>query len=629
MKLWSPRLLRWSAVLLGIWNGVLVAESLPLGISAGDVSQDSAVLWTLSDGLGSVRFGVATDSAFSNIVATQTIAATNLLVPVKWQTTGLSAGRQYHFRATAPGVSGEVAAGSFRTLAPVGTNNGLRFGVTGDWRGELSSYPGLKNAPARNLDFLVKLGDTIYADYPSPDLNLAQAVTLEEFRIKHREVYSGRGGLNAWRDLQQSTAIFATIDDHEVTNDFAGGAPFGSDPRFGVDASGSEVLLNQTPLYQRGLQAFGEYNAVQELAYNAPSNPLFDGVPDLYRTRTMGKAAAMFLLDGRSFRNEQLPDPNLASPFSVGSFLSNSLLDGARSLLGDIQLARLQNDLLAAQNNGTIWKFVFVPEPIQNLGPAIASDRYEGYAFERSQLLKFINQNGIENVVFISADIHGTVVNNLTYQDPTSPLGIFAPQIATGAWEITTGSLAFAEPFGPTVISLAETLGLLGPAQIPPPFNGMGFPSYRAFYDFLGKIGQSALQEAILQGLINAQLNGVPSAYDPVGLTNNLAVASGRIAKLRPQLLAGTWSATNSFGWTEFEIDARTHDLLVTTYGVDAYTAAQLAVDPSLLNSLNPVVVSQFRVSTVPEPSTGVLLSVGGLAGLMFVRFQARHGRRS
>ena len=46
---------------------------------------------------------------------------------------------------------------------------------------------------------------------------------------------------------------------------------------------------------------------------------------------------------------------------------------------------------------------------IQNLGLFHAEDRYEGYAAERTDLLKFIKANGINNVVFIAAGLHGHV----------------------------------------------------------------------------------------------------------------------------------------------------------------------------------------------------------------------------
>ena len=89
-----------------------------------------------------------------------------------------------------------------------GTQTGLRFGVAGDWRGELSPYPAIANAPQSNLEFFFEFGDTIYADIPSPGLRnpdgteKAQAQTLDDFRIKNSEVYSQRFGLNTWGDLR-------------------------------------------------------------------------------------------------------------------------------------------------------------------------------------------------------------------------------------------------------------------------------------------------------------------------------------------------------------------------------------------------------------------------------------------
>jgi hypothetical protein len=53
---------------------------------------------------------------------------------------------------------------------------------------------------AVGIELLVKLGDSIYADFPSPDLDKAQAESLDDFRRKHNEVYSTRLGLNAFAD---------------------------------------------------------------------------------------------------------------------------------------------------------------------------------------------------------------------------------------------------------------------------------------------------------------------------------------------------------------------------------------------------------------------------------------------
>lgn len=77
-------------------------------------------------------------------------------------------------------------------------------------------------------------------------------------------------------------------------------------------------------------------------------------------------------------------------------------------LLGHAQVECLKNDLFDSQQDGIIWKFVIIPEPIHNFGIINAEDRFEGYAAERTELLKFIHENHIENIVFIADGFHGT-----------------------------------------------------------------------------------------------------------------------------------------------------------------------------------------------------------------------------
>nr|HMQ22027.1 phosphodiesterase [Planctomycetota bacterium] len=63
-----------------------------------------------------------------------------------------------------------------------------------------------------------------------------------------------------------------------------------------------------------------------------------------------------------------------------------------------------------------------------------------------------------QNVVFVSADIHGTLVNNLTYE--AAPI---APRIPVDAFEVVTGAVAYDAPLGPTLVNIATQLGLLTP----------------------------------------------------------------------------------------------------------------------------------------------------------------------
>jgi phosphodiesterase/alkaline phosphatase D-like protein len=565
-------------------SGAGGTEAFPNGVASGDTGFGSTVLWTRVSSAGDVRFEIASSPLFLSPVREQIVAAGDPRIPVKAEFNGLRPGTRYFYRVTDAG--GRGLAGSFRTAPRRGREGlrGLRFGVSGDGRGELAPFPSIANAPARNLDFFVALGDTIYADFPSPAVPLPQAATLEEFRAKHDEVYSAHLGLNAWVDLRGSTSVFAMIDDHEVTNDFAGGAPAASDPRF-QEAAG---LVNETRLYRNGLQAFMEFNPIRELVYDTPETPLTDAKPYLYRSQAYGDLAALILLDARSFRDQELPpvldplDAGLIRAFLALSFdldpLTGQPLPG-RTLLGPPQIDRLKQDLLQAQRTGITWKFVCVPEPIQNLGPVQASDRFEGYAAERSDLLAFIDRNGIENVVFVSADIHGTIVNNLTYQ-----MGPDQPQIRMDAFEITTGPVAFDAPFGPTVLDAAAEFEVSpGVTFLDALLRALGLPSREAF-DALPR----RLRDAVIEQVINVQL--VLLGYDRIGLERS---------PLRARLLKGLYVSVFTFGWTEFYIAPLTHNLWVTTYGIDPYTEED--VGPSLLER-RPEVVSRFVVSPRRSP---------------------------
>ncbi|MGE3163896.1 MAG: alkaline phosphatase D family protein [Planctomycetota bacterium] len=528
-----------------------------LSISAGDTTTSSVILWARSPSVGTVEFSVSTDPHFSTVDAQGTANVVNPELPVKLEIAGLAAGTNHWYRA----IRGDQSAqGVFRTASAPGTRGGLRFGVSGDWRGELAPYPAVRNVAERSLDFFVLHGDTIYADFPSPAVPLPQATNLDEYRTKHGEVYADNFAANPFRSLRSSTTIYATIDDHEVTNDFAGGADPASDPRF---AFTTEAFINQTQLFSAGVQAFQEYNPLRDLFYGATGDPRTENRRKLYRFQRFGSDAALFVLDARSFRDEPLPPVlNPLDPTAVTNFLIASF-DPSRTMLGAAQLAELLNDLALAQAEGITWKFILVPEPIQNLGVIAAQDRYDGYAAERNFLLSSIAGN-IDNVVFIAADFHGSLVNDLAFQ--TSPLD---PPVMTTAFEISTGSVAFDAPFGPTVVEIAAAAGLVTPDQL-------------AFYNSLPTMDA---RDSFVQTLVNGQL--AVFGISPLGF-------SGSLVNFTLEL--GSFFRGHAFGWTEFDIDADTSALSVTIYGLDAYTEAEIVSDPTVLDR-QPEVLTRFVVT--------------------------------
>jgi hypothetical protein len=60
------------------------------------------------------------------------------------------------------------------------------------------------------------------------------------------------------------------------------------------------------------------------------------------------------------------------------------------------------------RSSDATWKVIVNEVPIQQIA-VVPYDRWEGYAAERREVLSFIRDNGIKNVVFLTTDLHGNV----------------------------------------------------------------------------------------------------------------------------------------------------------------------------------------------------------------------------
>jgi phosphodiesterase/alkaline phosphatase D-like protein len=312
----------------------LPPAGLPNGVAAGDVSQDAAVLWARAAAPGVVTFTLA--SLITPVepqpprVLTRTVA--DPWLPVTVSVPGLTPATAYAYTATT--ASGDAAGGRFRTPAAE-QQRGLRFGASGDVYGALAPYPALANAPGRELDFFVMLGDSIYAEFPSPAVP-KQAQTLAEFQYKQAEVLTTQRGQNTLAALRAATALFATIDDHEVLNNFAGGQP-AAESRYFAEDSG---LINQTRLYRAALDAFFAYHPLRFERYGPGADAdRMQNRPKLYRYRTFGRDAALLLLDMRSMRDAPLPGPKVSDDDAAVAAFGRAAFTPGRTVLGAQQLA--------------------------------------------------------------------------------------------------------------------------------------------------------------------------------------------------------------------------------------------------------------------------------------------------
>ncbi len=234
-----------------------------------------------------------------------------------------------------------------------------------------------------------------------------------------------------------------------------------------------------------------------------------------------------------------------------------------------------------------------LPEPAQNLFPGINVDSYEGYLNERAEILSFIEENDIDNVVFVAADVHMTAVNNLTYQEVP-----FGEQIATSVFEVTTGAVAVDSPTGKLLgnLSIAEEPDL---AEF---YNSLPVaPDTDDIVDDRDDFVKQAINDTLL----------TPLGFDPLGLDDNLPQAEGLIDAERTShgfeetsnpvssLIQGDYYVGHTFGWTEFDIDKETQQLRVTTYGIEPYSEAELLANPNEIIDRTLQIVSEFVVNPV------------------------------
>jgi phosphodiesterase/alkaline phosphatase D-like protein len=550
----------------------------PNGVAAGDVDQSSVVLWARASCGEALRFEYGRDPDFQTpdgCVDREVVIDEGDVIPSKAPIAGLLDGTQYYYRACSGSCASASAQecgvrGSFRT-PHAGGRNGLRFGVSSCFEGRMRPFVSIKNIPAHNLDFFVALGDTAYADHS--DACGAPAKELDEFRCKHRLAYEQWKSAddNMLAKARATTALFASIDDHEVVDNFAGGK--------GCDGD----CYNDTDAFENGLQAFEEYNPSREESYGDTGDPRTARERKLYRYRTFGKDAAMFMLDARSFRDEpeagqQVCDyQDLLDKTPVCDYVELEFESYQRSvtMLGSAQLQELLNDLRDAEARGIIWKFIMVPEPIQNLGPVAAPDRFEGYAYERAVILDFIEKECIGNVVFVSGDIHGTIANNLVYRPFFG--GGSADFLTTlrrysSSWDISTGPGAYDKPYGEQISDARKIF--CAKREVNDVIDG-ACGCDRGAYDAMTSEEKNRAIEDFMDcvlGILNYPKTGLSTKPQILLVPPyDLRPDSLRNASLPEELLSGRYVATGTFGWTEFNIDALTQKLEVTTYGVDPY----------------------------------------------------------
>ena len=272
--------------------------TLPSGIATGDVTSDSAVLWSRASGAGRMTAVLrAVDDggqvlrgrgAFGRVLRGPRATQASDFTP-KVHAGNLPSNTRFALEISFEddgGAASETVLGSFRTAPDTGTVNGKgrtggvgnsgdvpasfaqSFVWTGDTAGqgwgineEVGGMRGYRAMHQARPDFFIHSGDTIYADGPIAETvtekdgqvwkNLVTeevskvAETLTEFRGRHR--YNSMDA--NMRALFADVPVIAQWDDHETHNNWYPGQVL-DDSRY--------TVRDVNPLAARGRQAWQE-----------------------------------------------------------------------------------------------------------------------------------------------------------------------------------------------------------------------------------------------------------------------------------------------------------------------------------------------------------------------------------
>jgi len=399
----------------------LPEDPFHLGVASGDPQADAVVLWTRLDpavlrraGLHrdvlQVDYEVAADAAFSRIERVGSIAAApELGHSAHADVRGLRPGREYFYRWRIGGVVSP--AGRTRTAAAGAAElDRFRFAFASCQQYEAGYYTAYRHMAEENFDLIVHLGDYIYAR-PFFDENSArryagsEARTLAEYRARY-EIYRSDADLQA---AHASAPWAATWDDHEVVNNYAG--------RTAADGQTPEQWLARRAA---GYQAWYEFMPVRlPVGWRGPDMPI-------HRRLRFGKLLEMNLLDTRQYRHNQA----CAGPGRTGRYRPDCAerMGPSRSLLGPAQKRWLFAGLASADARWNVLAQQVVMAGFHLAGesgePLWPLDMWDGYPFERRELLQTLADAGTPNPVVITGDAHSHWAAELKpdFDDPASPV---------------------------------------------------------------------------------------------------------------------------------------------------------------------------------------------------------------
>jgi alkaline phosphatase D len=393
--------------------------SINEGIASGDVTHDSAIIWSRIYNPSIMHVEFANNTSFINSKSMTKLVDNATDFTGNIQLNNLSAATTYFYRVFFSSIDNSTTSssitGTFKTAPNLDTSsNPISFIVGGDIGGQSfcrelnkGGYSIFEKMIELSPDFYIQNGDMIYADddcpkqrpdggqnipgdfigIADPKVNWNNITQVHDIYLKHWIYNRGDPHL---QNFLQSTSMYSQWDDHEVINDFGASWSYWN--------SENQNRTGYQNLVQEGRKTFFNFSPIDRDKTD-PNR--------IYRSFHWGNDLDLLILDARSERSRN----------DVTDTIENN-----KTMLGSEQLTWLKDNLL--HSNAT-WKVVSsdIPMSIPTGGNSSKFGR-DGWAnginldfssqtgFEREleKIMKFIDHNNIKNVVFVTTDVHFPII---------------------------------------------------------------------------------------------------------------------------------------------------------------------------------------------------------------------------
>lgn len=355
------------------------------GVASGDPLSDKVIIWTRVtpvDSLASVdvSWEVAANDDFNPILKQGKVTTSaERDYTVKVDVAGLEPNKYYYYRFSA--LDATSMTGRTKTL-PVGDVDTLRFAVVScsNWQhGYFNAYGRIAE---KKVDVVLHLGDYIY-EYGTKNaknvdrrhLPEHEIITLADYRTRYSQYHLDED----LRKMRQQHPMITIWDDHEVANNTYVEGAQNHQPDEGDFLARKSVAR----------QAYYEWIPIRESENH-------------YRTFTFGNLAELIMLDERQ-EGKTRPAEGVTDPIYAHD---------DRSMLGRDQLQWFEKKLTGAR---ATWKVIgnqvlfsdfdrssVTPDNPRNM------DSWDGYPVEKQKVASMIQDNDIDNVIFLTGDTHAS-----------------------------------------------------------------------------------------------------------------------------------------------------------------------------------------------------------------------------